>query len=51
MHLDVVEIDDSMIDIAKNWFDFSEDSRNIVHIDDGLDFITSESKLGMYVEF
>ncbi|KAG1677985.1 Methyltransferase-like protein 13 [Nymphon striatum] len=45
VHLGVVEIDSGIVDIAKKWFDFSEDSRNIVHVDDGINFITSESKL------
>ena len=35
-----VEIDPSMLEVATQWFGFSQSDRMKVHIADGLDFIT-----------
>uniref|UniRef100_A0A0N4Z748 Methyltransf_11 domain-containing protein n=1 Tax=Parastrongyloides trichosuri TaxID=131310 RepID=A0A0N4Z748_PARTI len=40
-----VELDSSVIDIAKNCFKFPTDERMIVHIDDGMSFVSKESSL------
>lgn len=39
--IDAVEIDPSMLEVATQWFGFSQSSRMKVHIADGLDYITS----------
>nr|XP_055179504.1 eEF1A lysine and N-terminal methyltransferase-like isoform X1 [Nyctereutes procyonoides] len=39
--IDAVEIDPSMLDVATQWFGFSQSERMKVHIADGLDYITS----------
>lgn len=38
-HVEVVEIDPSMLEVATCWFDFSQGNRMCVHISDGLDYI------------
>ena len=43
----VVEIDPVIVDIARQWFGFSEDSNLNVHIADGLDFIHKAAQEGM----
>ncbi|XP_036609309.1 eEF1A lysine and N-terminal methyltransferase [Trichosurus vulpecula] len=40
-HIDAVEIDPSMLEVATRWFGFSQSDRMKVHIADGLDYITS----------
>ncbi|XP_048214276.1 eEF1A lysine and N-terminal methyltransferase isoform X1 [Perognathus longimembris pacificus] len=44
--VDAVEIDPSMLDVATQWFGFSQSDRMKVHIADGLDYITSLSGAG-----
>ncbi|XP_040840190.1 eEF1A lysine and N-terminal methyltransferase isoform X3 [Ochotona curzoniae] len=39
--IDAVEIDPSMLEVATQWFGFSQSDRMKVHIADGLDYITS----------
>lgn len=39
--VDAVEIDPSMLEVATQWFGFSQSDRMKVHIADGLDYITS----------
>lgn len=39
--IDAVEIDPSMLEVATQWFGFSQSSRMKVHIADGLDYISS----------
>lgn len=39
--IDAVEIDPSMLEVATQWFGFSQSNRMKVHIADGLDYITS----------
>lgn len=39
--IDAVEIDPSMLEVATQWFGFSQSERMKVHIADGLDYITS----------
>lgn len=39
--IDAVEIDPSMLQVATQWFGFSQSNRMKVHIADGLDYITS----------
>ncbi|XP_065734384.1 eEF1A lysine and N-terminal methyltransferase isoform X2 [Phocoena phocoena] len=39
--IDAVEIDPSMLQVATQWFGFSQSDRMKVHIADGLDYITS----------
>ncbi|KAM6218574.1 eEF1A lysine and N-terminal methyltransferase isoform 2-T2 [Rhynchocyon petersi] len=40
-HVDAVEIDPSMLEVATQWFGFSQSDRMQVHIADGLDYVTS----------
>ncbi|XP_027724399.1 methyltransferase-like protein 13 [Vombatus ursinus] len=40
-HIDAVEIDPSMLEVATRWFGFTESDRMKVHIADGLDYITN----------
>ncbi|XP_004626861.1 methyltransferase-like protein 13 [Octodon degus] len=40
-HVDAVEIDPCMLEVATQWFGFSQSDRMKVHIADGLDYITS----------
>ncbi|MHA3771523.1 fused MFS/spermidine synthase [Verrucomicrobiota bacterium sgz303538] len=44
--IDVVEIDDVVVEVAKNYCGFREDERMHVHVEDGRDFI--ENCLGRY---
>lgn len=39
--IDAVEIDPSMLEVATQWFGFSQSNRMKVHIADGLDYITN----------
>lgn len=39
--IEAVEIDPSMLEVATQWFGFSQSDRMKVHIADGLDYITS----------
>lgn len=39
--IDAVEIDPTMLEVATQWFGFSQSDRMKVHIADGLDYITS----------
>ncbi|XP_045403321.1 eEF1A lysine and N-terminal methyltransferase [Lemur catta] len=39
--IDAVEIDPSMLEVATQWFGFSQSDRMKVHIADGLDYITN----------
>ncbi|XP_054549450.1 eEF1A lysine and N-terminal methyltransferase isoform X2 [Talpa occidentalis] len=39
--IDAVEIDSSMLEVATQWFGFSQSNRMKVHIADGLDYISS----------
>lgn len=39
--IDAVEIDPCMLEVATQWFGFSQSDRMKVHIADGLDYITS----------
>ncbi|XP_068921683.1 eEF1A lysine and N-terminal methyltransferase isoform X1 [Petaurus breviceps papuanus] len=40
-HIDAVEIDPSMLEVATRWFGFTQSDRMKVHIADGLDYITN----------
>ncbi|EHB17542.1 Methyltransferase-like protein 13 [Heterocephalus glaber] len=40
-YVDAVEIDPSMLEVATQWFGFSQSDRMKVHIADGLDYISS----------
>ncbi|XP_020826158.1 eEF1A lysine and N-terminal methyltransferase isoform X1 [Phascolarctos cinereus] len=40
-HVDAVEIDPSMLEVATRWFGFTQSDRMKVHIADGLDYITN----------
>ncbi|XP_063483414.1 eEF1A lysine and N-terminal methyltransferase isoform X4 [Symphalangus syndactylus] len=44
--IDAVEIDPSMLEVATQWFGFSQSDRMKVHIADGLDYITSRAGEG-----
>lgn len=39
--VDAVEIDPSVLEVATQWFGFSQSTRMKVHIADGLDYITN----------
>lgn len=39
--IEAVEIDPCMLDVATQWFGFSQSDRMTVHIADGLDYVTS----------
>ena len=43
LHIDVVEIDPVVVELAKEFFGFAEDARMRVHIEDGRDFIERQS--------
>ncbi|XP_044527809.1 eEF1A lysine and N-terminal methyltransferase isoform X1 [Gracilinanus agilis] len=43
-HIDAVEIDPSMLEVATHWFGFTQSDRMKVHIADGLDYITNLAK-------
>ncbi|XP_007525255.1 eEF1A lysine and N-terminal methyltransferase isoform X1 [Erinaceus europaeus] len=43
-YVDAVEIDPSMLDVAKRWFGFSLSERMKVHIEDGLKYISSRAE-------
>ena len=43
LSLDVVELDPSMLTIAKSWFGFMEDERMTVTVGNGLEFITEKA--------
>ncbi|XP_043820370.1 eEF1A lysine and N-terminal methyltransferase [Dromiciops gliroides] len=40
-HIDAVEIDPSVLEVATRWFGFTQSDRMKVHIADGLDYITN----------
>lgn len=40
-----------MVSIAKEWFGFCPDDRMRVHVDDGIQFIKSESEKGLCYVF
>ncbi|CAM5134141.1 unnamed protein product [Eretmochelys imbricata] len=40
-HIEVVEIDPSMLEVATRWFGFSQGDRMKVHISDGLDYVAN----------
>ena len=42
LSLEVVELDPSISEIAKSWFEFKEDERMKVIIEDGLKYIQSK---------
>nr|XP_014345432.1 PREDICTED: methyltransferase-like protein 13 isoform X2 [Latimeria chalumnae] len=44
--IDAVEIDPSMLEVATQWFGFTQDERMKVHIADGLDYINSLAENG-----
>lgn len=44
--IDAVEIDPSMLEVATQWFGFSQSDRMKVHIADGLDYIASLAEGG-----
>ncbi|XP_004384167.1 eEF1A lysine and N-terminal methyltransferase [Trichechus manatus latirostris] len=44
--IDAVEIDPSMLEVATQWFGFSQSERMQVHIADGLDYVTSLAQGG-----
>nr|XP_003415277.1 methyltransferase-like protein 13 isoform X1 [Loxodonta africana] len=44
--VDAVEIDPSMLEVATQWFGFSQSDRMQVHIADGLDYVTSLARGG-----
>ncbi|XP_006867104.1 PREDICTED: methyltransferase-like protein 13 isoform X1 [Chrysochloris asiatica] len=44
--IDAVEIDPSMLEVASQWFGFSQSDRMQVHIADGLDYVTSLAQRG-----
>ncbi|XP_044527811.1 eEF1A lysine and N-terminal methyltransferase isoform X3 [Gracilinanus agilis] len=46
-HIDAVEIDPSMLEVATHWFGFTQSDRMKVHIADGLDYITNLAKGGI----
>ncbi|XP_006887490.1 PREDICTED: methyltransferase-like protein 13 isoform X2 [Elephantulus edwardii] len=45
-HVDAVEIDSSMLEVATQWFGFSQSDRMQVHIADGLDYVTTLAQGG-----
>ncbi|XP_072504730.1 eEF1A lysine and N-terminal methyltransferase isoform X2 [Notamacropus eugenii] len=45
-HVDAVEIDPSMLEVATRWFGFTQSDRMKVHIADGLDYITNLAREG-----
>lgn len=42
--IDVVEVDEALVEIAKNYFEFSDNPRLQVHVDDGMEFIKRSNK-------
>ena len=48
VHLDVVDLDPAVVDVAKNWFGCVEDERMKLYAQDGLKFITDKAKQGTY---
>lgn len=38
-HIEVVEIDPAIVDVAREWFGFQPDDRLVVHVDDGRSYI------------
>ena len=38
-HIDAVEIDEKIANVAKEWFELKEDDKTHIHIDDGIKFI------------
>ena len=51
MYQDVVDIDASVRSVAREWFDFVEDERMKVHVEDGIDFIQKAAKSGRFWAF
>jgi hypothetical protein len=46
VHVDVVEIDEAILQVAKEWFGFVEDARSKAFIADGLAFIREAAEKG-----
>lgn len=42
-----MELDAGVVDLAKQWFDFEDDSRVQTVIADGLNFMRSEIEMGL----
>lgn len=49
LSIEVVELDPSISDIAKSWFQLKEDERMKVIIQDGLEYIRSKGWLLLFV--
>jgi len=49
INVDVVDIDPAVTKIAKDWFGFNEDDSLKVHVADGIQYIQSLVKSGMYL--
>ena len=48
VHIDVVDVDPAVVDVAKNWFGCVEDERMKLYAQDGLKFITDKAKQGTF---
>lgn len=47
--LTAVELDPSMVEVAKEWFGFVPDSRLKVEVGDGLDYIAKKAEEGKLI--
>lgn len=46
--MEAVEIDDAVVSVATKWFNLTTDDQLVVHVADGLQFVSELSQSGKY---
>ncbi len=46
MNLDAVELDPSIVEVARHWFGFQEDARMKIHACDGFEYLQEAASKG-----